>query len=392
MANKTYRGLFLIIFFFLCIGFVQSQQTEKVRVYRVQFAASKTFIQPSYFEKKFNLEDSVQYFEKDGWYKYFVGDFDTEAEAIAYYHETGDVGYVISSIIDKPVGIEEDTTQAIVPADTIIPLDTDNVVIDSLRLDSVDIGQQLDDEDPVDQKTGLTPLQIVLIALTVILLVLLIVWLVRRKSKEEEPIELLLEDEEDSHEEPIVDKVLVAEKEAFPYLGNPGDTLSGWDQLRIHEDLKSSGENPPDFSAWLDSENLSIVTFCMRMIRTFKQTKGIEAVALLLGHARDEIRSEAIVTLGELGNTDVLELLKDRFDGETHTNKMLILRAMSRLPDKSSIDFLKNLLKNSRDFRIEASHALASIKSFGPEGVEKALKEIGEDSEIIARHILINKL
>ncbi len=93
-----------------------------------------------------------------------------------------------------------------------------------------------------------------------------------------------------------------------------------------------------------------------------------------------------------LGNRDVLALFRDKFDKETYTNRMLILRSMARIPDPSNIDFLKDLLKVSGNLQVEAAHALSAIESVGIEGVEKALKDLGISSEIIARHILINKL
>ncbi len=370
-----------------------------MRVYRVQFAASKTFIQPSYFQTKFKLEDEVEYFEKDGYYKYYVGEFETEAEAAAYYHATNDVGYVISAIIDKPIEVQVDTThvgeiqldtsrldstqvdtmQAIVPADSIV-LDSDDNELE----ESIQTGSR-------SSEGGLTLGQVLLICLIGILFIILIVLVVRymRRRNETTLDEMGKEGDKDEVEE---EDQLLAGKEPFAFLDQSDKDISAWDQLRLHEKIKVMKKAPPEFSFWLDSDNSTIVAFCLRMIRSFKQTGAYNQVVRLLGHKNDEIRAEAIVTLGEIANKEVLDLLKEQFEQENYTNKMLILRAMARMPDDSSIDFLQDLLKNPGDFRIEAAHALASVESIGIEGVEEALKDMGTGSEIIARHILINKL
>ncbi len=438
--NKYIKGFLLIalILFFMGIKPLSAyQEVEKIRVYRVQFAASKTFIQPSYFQTKFKLEEEVQYFVKDDWYKYYVGDFETEAEATSFYHETNDVGFVISSIIDKPIEIEEDTVQTLVPVDSLGSKLEDREGAGLISTDSLDRVfnmklQQADSaflasdfelakslfletssmkpdleysrvqlekieqmaEEGVNEvrNRSLGWLRILLILLIIFILIMLIRWSIRYMNSrqgtasevEEEGISGDDKDREVEH--------WLSGKAPFSFLDRSDKDLSGWEQLRLYEKIRERKKAPPEFSFWLDSENASIVAFCLRMIRSFEQTGAYSAVVRLLDHKDDEIRAEAIVTLGELGNRQVLGLLRERFDMETYTNRMLILRAMARMPEKSSIDFLKELLKIPGDFRIEAAHALASIKSFGIKGVEKALKDMGEESETIARHILINKL
>jgi hypothetical protein len=201
-----------------------------------------------------------------------------------------------------------------------------------------------------------------------------------------------LDEEIESKPELAEPDLKLSGKESFSFLDQTEKDLSGWEQLRLHEQIKGMKKAPPEFSSWLESENLSIVTFCLRMIRSFGQSGAYSAVVRLLDHQDDDIRAEAFVTLGEIGNRQVLGLLREQFDTESYTNRMLILRAMARMPDDSNIDFLNNIINNFGDYRIEAAYALASIKTVGIEGVEEALKDLGEGSEIIARHILINKL
>ena len=52
------------------------------QVYAIQIAASKVFIDPEFFKKKFNLTENVSFFQKGGWYKYVVGTCTSEQEAM----------------------------------------------------------------------------------------------------------------------------------------------------------------------------------------------------------------------------------------------------------------------------------------------------------------------
>ncbi len=421
MLNKGTKLVLFSLLLICCIGVGQSQETERVLVYRVQFAASKTFIQPSYFHKKFNLEDSVNYFEKDGYYKYYVGDFDTEGEALAYFHKTGDVGYVISVVVDKVLEVQQDTVQAVSHEDSsLVEVEKPGATSSFVEQEEGDINE-----------SGLTGLQVILLICAIsFLLVLLIIWFVSKRKRNKSNIDISEFKEEDDVDEEVdkfevesevksgeefeletevkseeefelesevrsgVESEVELTKQAsvFSVLENDEQDLSGWDQLRMLEMVKEGKVDPPDFSRWLNSDNSTIVAYCLRMIRFLKQEGAYKPVSSLLHHKKDEIRAEAIVTLGMLGNRDVLVLFRDKFDKETYTNRMLILRSMARIPDSSNIDFLKDLLRVSGNLQVEAAHALSAIESVGIEGVESTLKDLGISSEIIARHILINKL
>jgi hypothetical protein len=426
--------LFWIVIVFNLPLLVMSQEAERVRVYRVQFAASKTFIQPSYFEKKFSLDDSIKYFEKDGWYKYYIGDFKSRAEAEEYYHETGDAGYVISFLADSPEYLAQDTGQAEAVQDSpdigapekdtvsadIIKDSIDNVygrkiaLADSaFKAGDLELAKKLyresaelkpglaypmlqvdkiinmEAEELESGKDGISGLEIFLIGLGVFIIAVVLGRIFGRKKK---PGGEIAEEKEEEEIPSAAGEGHLIGDEFFVFLDKPGKDLSSWDQLKILEEIRDKKIELPEFSYWLNSENLSVLGFCLRMIRSFKQRSAFHDVLGLLSHSNDEIRAEAVVTLGELGNKDALKALREKFESENFTNRMLILRAMARIPDDSSIEFLKELLKTSGNIQIEAAHALASIKSVGAKGVHEALEDLGQDSDRIARHILINKL
>ncbi|MFA5814882.1 MAG: SPOR domain-containing protein [Bacteroidales bacterium] len=66
-----------------CFGQAQdaSMTGASEKIYAIQVAASKVYIDPEFFKQKFNLTENVRYFCKDGWYKYIIGSYKTETEA-----------------------------------------------------------------------------------------------------------------------------------------------------------------------------------------------------------------------------------------------------------------------------------------------------------------------
>ncbi len=54
---------------------------DRKMIYVIQIAASKTYEDPTFYQNKFGLKEKVWYYEKDGWFKYVVGQYSTAKEA-----------------------------------------------------------------------------------------------------------------------------------------------------------------------------------------------------------------------------------------------------------------------------------------------------------------------
>ena len=72
---------------------------EKGMIYTIQLAASKSYIDPAYYKKKFKLTDDVWYFEKDGYFKYVTGKYLTKEAAKAGMVQLGINGFV--TVVDQ---------------------------------------------------------------------------------------------------------------------------------------------------------------------------------------------------------------------------------------------------------------------------------------------------
>lgn len=77
-----------------------AEKSEKI--YAIQVAASKVFIEPEYFKQKFSLSEDVRYFQKDGWYKYVIGSYKNKDEAARRMPELKFEAF-ITFLYEKPV-------------------------------------------------------------------------------------------------------------------------------------------------------------------------------------------------------------------------------------------------------------------------------------------------
>jgi len=178
----------------------------------------------------------------------------------------------------------------------------------------------------------------------------------------------------------------------FSFLDKLIEPFSAWEQLHVYEMIHRYQIPVPDFTRWIHSRNITIVIFCIRMIRAYKQVDALRELLPLLTDGNQEVREECIITLGDLQEVEVLPVLKERYLFEGEKGKVLILKAMSRLPDESNVEFLRSVLEPSNELRLEAADALAKIESFGVRGIETILKRSDEDLQAVARHILDNKI
>ena len=79
--------------------------------YSVQVGVLKKYQNPSYFKKKFNLKEDVQYIEKDGVFTYYVGNFQTKKAANAKKSQLGIKGTIVTAVdptlLQSGIAIEE---------------------------------------------------------------------------------------------------------------------------------------------------------------------------------------------------------------------------------------------------------------------------------------------
>jgi septal ring-binding cell division protein DamX len=104
------------------------------KIYTIQLTSIKSYTDPITIKKRFNLNQDVWYFEKDGIYKYVTGKYATKEDAKAAMTHLGVTGFVIeaeqNNKVQVPVG------KAIVP-DGNVSLPNEKAIIYSIQLTSM---------------------------------------------------------------------------------------------------------------------------------------------------------------------------------------------------------------------------------------------------------------
>lgn len=150
-------------------------------------------------------------------------------------------------------------------------------------------------------------------------------------------------------------------RESIFFLANLEYVLSDWEQLRLHESLKTRGEAKHEsFKALFTTNNTSIVIFGIRMASYFGCHSDIPALTLLITHQNEEIRYQSIKALRKLGDFEAEADLVHRFTVESVKVKMAILDYLRGTGYHSLQLFLDAL--NSKD------HQLSLMSAFGLKG------------------------
>ncbi|MDP2189528.1 MAG: HEAT repeat domain-containing protein [Sphingobacteriaceae bacterium] len=150
-------------------------------------------------------------------------------------------------------------------------------------------------------------------------------------------------------------------RESISFLKDLSYQLSDWEQLRLHESLKSRGNTKHDsFKTLYNSDNASVIIFGIRMSSYFGCHQDIAALTLLSTHHNEEIRFQSIKALRKLGDFEAESMLAQRFSSETIKVRIAIL------------DYLRGTGYNSLQLFLDAltssDHQLSLMAAFGLRG------------------------
>ena len=69
--------------------------------------------------------------------------------------------------------------------------------------------------------------------------------------------------------------VKLKKDDPFYFLDSEKIVLTRWDQLNLHAAIHNSGIEVPEFKRWLNSTNVSVILFSLKMISVFKDRKSV---------------------------------------------------------------------------------------------------------------------
>lgn len=150
------------------------------------------------------------------------------------------------------------------------------------------------------------------------------------------------------------------------FLNNTEYRVSRWQQLKLLDIIRNiEGYKPPQFRKWLESSNVDVVLFAMRLINYYNQNDCNEKVVALLEHDSSEIKTEAITYIKEFCLFEAVASLKEVYWDCYIDNKLAILDTIGFLGSDDDIQYLKLVANKEEDFAI-TSRAKAAMLEINP--------------------------
>lgn len=137
--------------------------------------------------------------------------------------------------------------------------------------------------------------------------------------------------------------------------------VNEWQQLQLLAQLqKLNVEDMPELPQWLASANITVQLFALKLADIYNQFHVHDLVVSCLQSTTEEIRNQAIKTLGHISNEDTAQVLKEQYEAETNANKRAILKQIGAIGMCDDVPFLRNALEHPDDsVKLEALRAIA---------------------------------
>lgn len=152
--------------------------------------------------------------------------------------------------------------------------------------------------------------------------------------------------------------------------------LSEWQQLVWLETIQGiRSQSSFNFSHWLSSENESVISFSLKLIRVFNKTGHNEKLIDLLNHPNPKIQKEAVEVLAEISAQEAKPYIISQLETATPEMQIPLLYGLEKLGNKDDIVFAEQKLAEDNHFvRLQALKTIFSL-TFEDMQVMNDLKE-----------------
>ena len=153
----------------------------------------------------------------------------------------------------------------------------------------------------------------------------------------------------------------------FDFLAHAQKPLLNWHQILLYELVSNSPElEVPDFRKYLKSENLTVISFTLKLIQFYQQLETIPDLMKLITHPDENIRIEVISVLGNLDAEIAEDLMVSNYPHETLKVRLKIIEALGEIVSGNHVKFLQNEFLIADDFAISKAIgcALANHPNF----------------------------
>lgn len=180
----------------------------------------------------------------------------------------------------------------------------------------------------------------------------------------------------------------------FLFLSYLKHDFSLWEQITLHQLMVEANMNVPNFGQWLNSENESVVLFCLRMIREYNQTDNADKILHLIYHGNEPVRRLAIEVAGDLKLGELSEALKKKYKYEVYEVELEIVKSLGKMAEPKTIQFLQYIVDSEDDtqLQIEATKAIKNMGEIGETYLMKMLNSEYKNYNIVIKHVLDNRI
>lgn len=160
--------------------------------------------------------------------------------------------------------------------------------------------------------------------------------------------------------------------EGLRFLDQVSYPITEWQQIKLLDELSHlPPENFTGIDIWLNSGNVSVVIFALKLVRIYQKFEAYDQVLGCLKHANPEVRRQAIHVLQDLPNDRTASVLITIYPDETPINRIAILRVLESVSTGSDIFFLLGLLDDtSNEIKASSARTLASLGDDGMEALQ----------------------
>ena len=162
----------------------------------------------------------------------------------------------------------------------------------------------------------------------------------------------------------------------FNFIKNLRKPYTRWTQLTSFYIFKLHKLPSPSFAEFLQSDLYNVQNFSLRMITYCQQKENAEEIIKLLDAPRQQTRFLAIKAISDLGIREAKSMLKERFEKETHRNKIEIVKALLHIGDNDDFNYLEQIIREDDvALKIEACRSMHFMNTSGMENLLRLKQE-----------------
>ncbi|HBL75743.1 MAG: hypothetical protein A2W90_17275 [Bacteroidetes bacterium GWF2_42_66] len=178
------------------------------------------------------------------------------------------------------------------------------------------------------------------------------------------------------------------------FLDDDNIVLTPWDHINLQVAIQQSGKEIPEFKRWLTTSNESVLSFALKMASLHKQFDAEPEIKVLLDHANEKIRKEAIRALGNMEMPESSDLLKKRYSQEISQNRLAIIHSLGSIGNPEDIDFLTDVISANSDFDLllASFKALYALDTKGREKINELSLSNPSKYSMYAMHVMDRRI